>query len=177
MPDMDGFKATKSIRELEKERGLNTRTPIIALTASVVDDDIQTCFDVGMDDYMAKPFKIEQLKTKIEKAINLPVKTATKESTPPESNAKKVVTQTQEAPSRSERVLLVEDNIVNQKVASVLLQKAGFEYEIAENGQIAVEMFQRDNSFDIILMDCMMPVMDGFQATKEIRPMSKMKAT
>ncbi len=72
-------------------------------------------------------------------------------------------------PSRSERILLVEDNTVNQKVASLLLSKAGYQFEIAENGQIAVDMFQQDNSFDIILMDCMMPVMDGFQATKEIR--------
>lgn len=166
MPEMDGFRATGTIRQLEKERGQGTHTPIIALTASVVDDDIQTCFDVGMDDYMAKPFKIEQLKTKIEKAINLPVKVATSQ---PKAKASKPATQSKPTPSRSEKVLLVEDNKVNQKVASVLLQKAGFEYEIAENGQIAVEMFQKDNSFDIILMDCMMPVMDGFQATKEIR--------
>ncbi len=76
-------------------------------------------------------------------------------------------------PNRPERILLVEDNAVNQKVSSLLLKKAGYHFEIAENGQIAVEMFQQDSSFDIILMDCMMPVMDGFEATREIREYEK----
>ncbi|MFA0232829.1 response regulator, partial [Vibrio sp. 10N.261.45.A7] len=60
-------------------------------------------------------------------------------------------------PSKSERILLVEDNRVNQKVASVMLKKAGYAFEIADNGQIAVDMYRNDSSFDIILMDCMMP--------------------
>lgn len=64
---------------------------------------------------------------------------------------------------------MVEDNRVNQKVASVMLKKAGYAYEIADNGQIAVDMYRKDNSFDVILMDCMMPVKDGFTATREIR--------
>ena len=71
--------------------------------------------------------------------------------------------------AKSERILLVEDNRVNQKVASVMLKKAGYSYEIADNGQIAVDMYRKDNSYDVILMDCMMPVKDGFTATREIR--------
>jgi CheY-like chemotaxis protein len=71
--------------------------------------------------------------------------------------------------AKSERILLVEDNRVNQKVASVMLKKAGYAYEIADNGQIAVDMYRKDNSYDVILMDCMMPVKDGFTATREIR--------
>nr|WP_223296312.1 response regulator [Vibrio sp. N418] len=70
---------------------------------------------------------------------------------------------------RHERILLVEDNRVNQKVASLMLDKAGFHYAIAENGQIAIDMYSEDSSFDVILMDCMMPVKDGFEATREIR--------
>ncbi len=174
MPEMDGFRATEQIRKIESENNSEYRIPIIALTASVIDDDIQKCFDVGMDDYMPKPFKLELLKTKIEKAIQIP-------TTVPDDSSKKVplnqsnitLPEIGSSPSRAERVLLVEDNLVNQKVASVLLSKAGFDYEIAENGQIAVEMFQRDRTFDVILMDCMMPVMDGFQATKEIRAYEK----
>ncbi|WP_104035321.1 response regulator [Vibrio jasicida] len=178
MPVMDGFEATEKIRQIEQDENRNYRIPIIALTASVVDDDIQKCFDVGMDDYVPKPFKANLLKEKLAKAANVPVVDATINNISPapvshvdnhQAAALKEEPSITILPSRSERILLVEDNTVNQKVASLLLSKAGYEFEIAENGQIAVDMFQQDNGFDIILMDCMMPVMDGFQATKEIR--------
>lgn len=67
------------------------------------------------------------------------------------------------------RILIVEDNRVNQKVASLLLAKAGYQFDIADNGQIALDKFQSEEHYDLILMDCMMPVMDGFTATREIR--------
>jgi len=66
MPVMDGFTATEHIREWEKSCSF-TQTPIIALTASVLDADIQRCFDVGMNDYVAKPFKKDVLIDKIER--------------------------------------------------------------------------------------------------------------
>ncbi len=174
MPVMDGFEATKAIRQIEQKENRSKPIPIIALTASIVDDDIQKCFDVGMDDYLAKPFKADVLKEKLNKVITIP-HTPVK---PSETAAVATVVTTKKGdiastPNRPERVLLVEDNAVNQKVSSILLKKAGYQFEIAENGQIAVEMFQRDSNFDIILMDCMMPVMDGFEATKEIRKYEK----
>ncbi|CAK1870610.1 two-component system, sensor histidine kinase and response regulator [Vibrio crassostreae] len=187
MPVMDGFDATSHIRRIEKETEATRRIPIIALTASVIDDDIQKCFDVGMDDYLPKPFKFEMLKEKVLTAVEAmpllasykaqPNKqpatvtpiingTATKRTLPEEAEPSAIQ-------SKSERILLVEDNRVNQKVASIMLKKAGYAFEIADNGQIAVDMYQNDSSFDIILMDCMMPVMDGFTATKEIREHEK----
>lgn len=69
----------------------------------------------------------------------------------------------------TEKVLIVEDNIVNQRVASVLLKKAGYQYDIASNGQEAVEAFKLGSPYYAVLMDCMMPIMDGFSATREIR--------
>lgn len=68
----------------------------------------------------------------------------------------------------SGHVLLVEDDIVNQEVASRLLSKFGLEVDIVENGQIAIEKLEQ-NDYSLILMDCMMPVMDGYLATKLIR--------
>ncbi len=183
MPVMDGFEATEHIRRIEKETKATRRIPIIALTASVIDDDIQKCFDVGMDDYVPKPFKFEVLKEKVLTAVDaMPLPTAhnvkqalTSSTTAPThktnsaKNTRPEEAEEVQVTTKSEKILLVEDNRVNQKVASVMLKKAGYTFEIADNGQIAVDMYQKDNSFDIILMDCMMPVMDGFTATKNIR--------
>lgn len=72
------------------------------------------------------------------------------------------------AKTKGMRVLLCEDNEVNTKVASLILRRMGFEIDIAENGQEAVNKFLH-LKYNIVFMDCMMPVMDGFQATKKIR--------
>ncbi|WP_198263116.1 ATP-binding protein [sulfur-oxidizing endosymbiont of Gigantopelta aegis] len=66
------------------------------------------------------------------------------------------------------KVLLAEDNLVNQMVAKTLLKKAGCDVDVVVNGQLAVEAWQQGN-YDAIFMDCQMPVMDGYQATREIR--------
>ncbi|MDF5446824.1 response regulator, partial [Vibrio parahaemolyticus] len=63
------------------------------------------------------------------------------------------------------KILVVDDNTVNQKIAGLHVTKAGFDFDVAVNGQEAVEKFQQ-NQYSIILMDCMMPVMDGFEATQ-----------
>lgn len=67
------------------------------------------------------------------------------------------------------RILIVEDNLMNQKIASFFLEQAGYEYLIASNGQEALDVITQGAQFDAILMDCMMPVMDGITATKAIR--------
>lgn len=66
------------------------------------------------------------------------------------------------------RVLLAEDNVVNQEVASAMLQLMGVSMSIANNGSEALDLLQRE-SFDLVLMDCQMPIMDGFEATARIR--------
>lgn len=193
MPIMDGFEATSKIRHFEENT--DKHVPIIALTASVIDDDIQRCFDVGMDDYIAKPFKAHILREKIDNFLPLPAISTVPLNTGPlnteqagtahsdkplnvdplnsltdhKEERTEIIPSAPKNATRSERVLLVEDNRVNQKVASIMLDKAGFGYAIAENGQIAIDMYSADSSFDVILMDCMMPVKDGFAATKEIR--------
>lgn len=72
----------------------------------------------------------------------------------------------------SGRVLVAEDNPVNQRVAQALLEKIGFDVEVVANGAEAVEKIE-NNSFDLVFMDCQMPVMDGYEATVEIRRLQK----
>ena len=72
---------------------------------------------------------------------------------------------------RGARVLLVEDNDINQQVARELLEDAGLVVDVADNGQIALDMVQRA-SYDLVFMDMQMPVMDGITATREIRKMA-----
>jgi two-component system sensor histidine kinase/response regulator len=69
-------------------------------------------------------------------------------------------------------VLLVEDNLVNQEVAKAMLSRLGLRFEIANNGKEAIDLV-RDHEFDLILMDCQMPIMDGYQATSIIRQQQK----
>lgn len=161
MPIKNGLEATIEIRKLEKENAL-LETPIIALTASIVNEDIKLFYKNGMNDYLQKPFKREELNKLIDKTLKL------KESIEFFSEDEKEII------TSNKRIMLVEDNRINQKVASLLLSKAGFEYKIAEDGQIAVDLYKSNpDNFSLILMDCMMPNKDGFEATKEIREHEK----
>ena len=84
---------------------------------------------------------------------------------------KKDTSRNTEKPPRKSRILLVEDNDLNQEIAATLLTEAGFEVEVAENGQIALDMLtvSEPNYYGVILMDIQMPVMNGYEATKRIR--------
>ncbi|WP_171052090.1 hybrid sensor histidine kinase/response regulator [Vibrio rotiferianus] len=70
---------------------------------------------------------------------------------------------------KHKRILIAEDNLMNQKIASFFLEKAGYDYLITSNGKEALDAITQGGEFDAILMDCMMPVMDGLTATEEIR--------
>ncbi|HEY5654068.1 MAG TPA: transporter substrate-binding domain-containing protein [Pontiella sp.] len=93
-------------------------------------------------------------------------------SMPPDAASNLNITKTKTVKHPGVRVLLVEDNLVNQKVTATILEKAGCVVEAVNNGQDAIQQIQI-NSYDIVLMDCQMPVMDGIEATNLIREMDK----
>ncbi len=113
-----------------------------------------------VNSYIVKPIRQDYLLEKITKPINGPEEDKTKEENYVFSNKYKV--------------LLVEDNKVNQRVESILLEKMGISFDIANNGKEAVEFYQK-NDYDLILMDIQMPVMDGVKATKIIREIERKK--
>jgi hypothetical protein len=75
---------------------------------------------------------------------------------------------------KTKHILLVEDNLLNQKFALAVLKMNGYTADVAENGKIAVEKYEQ-NEYDLILMDIQMPIMDGIESTKEIREIEDVK--
>ena len=148
MPDMDGLELALHIQNTDYSQGLR----VMMLTSSVVDLNQQAMQERGIVKSMMKPARQALLYDSITKVI-------LDEGKPEEFPA----------PDRTTRILLTEDDPINQEVATVMLESMGYEVVVANNGADAVDAMLQDNEFDLILMDCQMPVMDGFNATREIR--------
>jgi signal transduction histidine kinase/ligand-binding sensor domain-containing protein/CheY-like chemotaxis protein/HPt (histidine-containing phosphotransfer) domain-containing protein len=112
--------------------------------------------------YLSKPITFHNLRETIHNILSKPDK---KNLTPDQWAAK-------ESRAVARRILVAEDVETNQKIAREMMQLLGCEVSIANNGQEAVELFS-SNSFDLIFMDCQMPVLDGYEATKQIRAIEK----
>jgi two-component system, sensor histidine kinase and response regulator len=156
MPGMDGF-------ELARQIGAHadlTGATIMMLTSSGRYDDAGLCRELGIASCLTKPIASFDLHAAICAVLDAEASRAKKaEERKPSSTPEKV---------RARRVLLAEDNIVNQRVAVGLLKRRGHHVTVVENGQEAVDAVEREQ-FDIVLMDLQMPVMGGLEATKAIR--------
>ncbi len=136
----------------------------------------QKCEEAGFDGFLGKPIHREKLYRMLEGLLGEKQGDEEKD----EAARKKIMTQysVQEEMKHSVRILLAEDNPVNQKLAKVMLTKAGYQVEVANNGEEAVEKYkQSPEDFDLIFMDVQMPKMDGIQATKAIRKYEEQPAT
>lgn len=137
-------------------------TPVqVLVTGTTPQRQALTVKDRALHTFISKPLKLLRLKAVLAAAVGA------KSTTELERNSDgKVVA----LPTR--KLLVVEDNAVNQQVARGRLEKLGFEVHIAENGALALEMLEQ-SSYDLIFMDCQMPVLDGYQATRRIREAEK----
>ena len=155
MPDMDGFAVADEIRRRPELAG----TTIVMLTSSGQFGDAARRRDAGISAYLSKPIKGADLLGAIIGALKRSYPAIV---TPPPAATVPATA------IRSLKVLLAEDNIINQQVAVGLLTRRGHQVTVASNGREALEAIERD-AFDVVLMDIQMPEMGGFEATAAIR--------
>jgi two-component system sensor histidine kinase/response regulator len=159
MPGMDGIKASEVIK---RHPSLPQKPKIIIATAYGREEVMQRSEKVGVDGFLLKPVGQSVLFDAIMVAFGkeaLEVEAVARVRGSDEEELRKI---------RGARVLLAEDNEINQQVAKEILEQAGLVVRIANNGQEALDLV-RANTFDAVLMDVQMPLMDGYTATRKIR--------
>jgi signal transduction histidine kinase/CheY-like chemotaxis protein len=161
MPGMDGGKLAAAIRA----DAAIANTIIIMLTSVSANSEVRKLQEGSVDAYLTKPVRQTQLLNTLAAACagrtNLAVSQERARSGPKRSLSAGLA-------GRAIRVLIAEDNVVNQRVASCMLERLGVRSDVAANGREAVEMFET-LGYDLIFMDCQMPEMDGYAAAREIR--------
>jgi two-component system, sensor histidine kinase and response regulator len=160
MPQMDGFDLVQQIKQTPDLAGV----VILMLTSGEKRGDLQRWREIGAAAHLMKPVRRAELRAAIVKALRRP---EVDQAVEPTSSVSQSSNRKTPAALRS-RILLAEDNIVNQRVAARLLEKSGHSVVIVGNGKEAIAALHRE-SFDMVLMDVQMPEMDGFEATKAIR--------
>ena len=154
MPGLDGYQVIE--RLLAEFPMLSDRAMI--LTSSAVVGDAMRCKSLGISGYLTKPVTLSELRgTLLERLRHSAQREQSSASVPVAEDMLKGL-----------HVLLAEDNPINQKLALKLLEKQGITVTVVENGELALRQRLREQ-FDLVLMDVMMPVMDGLEATRQIR--------
>ena len=155
LPDMNGIEVTRQIR-----RVVGTQIPIIILTAYDWTDIEVEARAAGVTAFCSKPMFMSDLRDSLLAALGQQTQ-----------RQERAVAMGVVDAFRDKRILLVEDNELNREIATELLSSCGFTIDTAENGQVAVEKMAsaKPGTYDLVLMDIQMPVMDGYEATRRIR--------
>jgi PAS domain S-box-containing protein len=159
MPGMDGIEASRQIMIHPK---LDKTPAIILVTAYGREEIMQKSDQLGLDGFLIKPVSPSVLLDNIMHALGEKKTAQTRPAGLHDQEAE------WNRHFRGAQVLLAEDNEINQQVAKEILQNAGFMVDLADNGKQAVEAL-KNKSYDAVLMDIQMPVLDGYEATKKIR--------
>ncbi|MDO4400050.1 MAG: response regulator [Coriobacteriia bacterium] len=151
MPDLNGIEVVRRIRKI-----IGDAAPIIILTAYDWSDIEEEAREAGVTAFCSKPLFMSELRNVL---------------TRPFREKGNEIVEEADFDFSGKRVLLAEDNELNQQIAQAILEGAGFEVDIAADGTIAVEKMEREPAgyYDVVLMDIQMPQMDGYEASRRIR--------
>lgn len=159
LPDMNGIEVTRRVRQM-----MGDDVPVIVLTAYDWSDIEEEAKEAGVTAFCSKPLFTSELRDCLRTVIGL-------------EEADEVEQASGTVQFKAGRILLAEDNELNQEIAVEILDSAGFKTEVAENGKIAVEMLEKSSPgyYQLVLMDVQMPVMNGYEAVREIRQLENQK--
>ena len=157
MPEMDGLETSRQIRSI-----VGNETPIIILTSYHWDDIVDEAREAGVDSFVPKPLFAGTVLDEFKEAFK----------------KKNEMLLASKADLTGRHILIAEDMEINAEILVMILSSREISVDVAENGRIAVDMFaeQPEGYYDAILMDMRMPVMDGLEATKEIRSLDRTDA-
>ena len=155
MPDMNGIEVVRRIRGI-----IGEEKPIIILTAYDWSDIEEEARKAGVTAFCSKPIFLSELREILESPLSV-------------RDSKDGAMQ-EMVSFDGKKILLVEDNELNQEIAVEILQEAGFVMDVADDGAVAVERLKTAEAgqYDVILMDIQMPIMNGYEATRRIRALS-----
>jgi two-component system sensor histidine kinase/response regulator len=161
MPEMDGFDLVDRIKNTPDLADV----AIIMLTSGEKRGDVQRCRGLGGSAYLMKPVRRVELRAAIVRALKDRSGSEHNDAVPAPISPISIPEKPEALPAR---ILLAEDNVVNQRLAFRILEKSGHSVVIVNNGREALAALRQD-TFDMVLMDVQMPEMDGFEATMAIR--------
>ena len=159
LPDMNGIEVTRRVRQV-----MGDNVPVIVLTAYDWSEIEEEAKEAGVTAFCSKPLFMSELRKCLRTVIGA------EEQVEEEKEGREVR-------FKAGRILLAEDNELNQEIAVEILGGAGFTTEVAENGKVALEMLQRSDPgyYQLVLMDVQMPVMSGYEAVREIRQLENQR--
>ncbi len=148
---LDGFAVAQDMQNKE----LTEKYPIVLVSSNDKTGNYKTCRKLGIDYYLIEPFETKEVFDVLSELF------------PGIVDLKNFEPMLNALPGELS-ILLAEDNLINQKVAQSIFKNIGYEIDIAKNGKEAVEMMEK-GKYDVLFMDLLMPEMDGYQSTREIR--------
>lgn len=164
MPIMDGMETARQIIA----RKIQPFPPIIMISSSGLKMEAEKMRELGIKAFLNKPYRHSELMTTVCSVLEVQV---FENNEPKKDSVIRIKANSEEpkvSPIKPQRILIVEDNTVNQMVAQNMLKKFGYHADIAANGKEALKALEII-PYDLVLMDCQMPEMDGYEATREIR--------